>query len=804
MIRRTIAWATGLLLLVAPLVWVEVVCWLVGTPSQPAQILAHASFIVTVLAVAWAGVPRPTDGRAWRWPWPSAAAVAILIIVTLWYRLSGATPAAWAMVALGYSVLLWATLAFAADLPRLLRLALPLVSALLAGLATVALGQIESRFSDEEFFVALQALALAGLWWWLWRAWRHLLVLRPPPDMPTRTLALPRPRLLVPAVALALALAAALTWQSYLRSFFPSQAPTYAGVTPDAPFLCGEVPPSAQSYDGREVFQKLLDLLAKYPLNDAPKYGMLALATGKSDWAQQFHTQILAEADAGMFAGPANSVKFIQYQAAERVYYYDRVHAAFPALFSADDDQRVRAWFAAINRRALTVEWVDWAYSLALGDWPEGPYANQEVGAGLLALLNATGLADPALVARNQEYLDRHPGGWDLRFRNTDDAVIYQPDWINNAYFQHLAGAGAAPDRVRRSVEWLLIQALPDGMPLQYNLPVGQSSDGTAYLAAQMLGDPRYIWLAGRALEGRAATFGYAVPQPGVERRSDQVGQSPTTGSCLVYGDSGMPNQIGPLAPDKIVFRDGWESGSAYAMLNLRFTGWHRYKASNTITLAYQSGPLVADQLEGQTFSWLPLGRRLFRDKRIPRENMSGLLVPRSGMSDFVGQFTGGGPWAQDPPFYAEVEAFHTGANYDSSTTTLSDWRGWSQRRTIWFYHGGPLVVYDQANGPAGSPAAITWRLPDASPHQGDRIALRGGAAPAEMVFVGAGSLEDEAQVGGGRRVLALPAQPGRLDLVSVLLTGSWTGADVRLDQAAAQLMITSGARQIVIPLGGR
>jgi hypothetical protein len=29
--------------------------------------------------------------------------------------------------------------------------------------------------------------------------------------------------------------------------------------------------------------------------------------------------------------------------------------------------------------------------------WPEGPYENQENGAGLLALLEAEGLADPAL-----------------------------------------------------------------------------------------------------------------------------------------------------------------------------------------------------------------------------------------------------------------------------------------------------------------------------------------------------------------------------------------------------------------------
>ncbi|NNJ09831.1 hypothetical protein EKD04_005785 [Chloroflexales bacterium ZM16-3] len=795
--------ARDVLLIIAPLAWVESVRWLSGAPPD-AGVLWRGLFVAGSLAAAWAGSPRPATGRSWRWPWPTAGVGAVGTLAALWYVLTAATPATWAMVASGYVALLWATQVAAADLPRRLRPALPLGIALLAGLAVAAMGQVEARFSDEEFFVSIQAAALAGLWWWLWQAWHSLGRLVPPPALPARDLALPRPRYTAPPLALAVALAAALCWRAYLGSFFPAQAPAYTDITTDEPFLCGSVPESGQVYNGRAVFQHLIDLLAQHPQKGAPEYGMLALSTGDTEWAQQFRTQLLAEAAAALFAGPANSVKYIQYEASGRVYYYDRVRSTFPGLFSTEDDAKVRAWFAAVNRRALTVEWIDWTYSLALGDWPEGPYANQESGAGLLALLNSTGLADPALTGRNQDYLRRHPGGWDVRFRNTDDAVIYQPEWINNAYYQHLAGGGAQPEQVRRSIEWLLVQALPDGMPLQYNYPIAESSDGAAYLAAQILGDPRYIWLAGRALEGRAATIGYTGAQPGVEGPSDMVGHAPTTGSCLVYGDSGMPNQPGPLAPDKIIFRDGWEPGSAYAMLNLRFTGWHRYKASNTLTLAYQAGPLVADQLEGRTFNWLPVGRRFFRDKRIPRENLSGLLVARSGMSDLIGQLTGGGPWAQDPPFYAGVEQFSTGLEYDSSTTTLSGWRGWSQRRTIRFYHGGPLVVYDQADGPAGVPAAIAWSLPGAAPLAGKRIALRDGPDPAEMVFVGAGALQDEAQESGGRRVLALPAQAGHLTLVSVLLTSGWAGADVQLDSADANLLITSGAQRIIVPLDGR
>ncbi len=826
MIHRAARRVASALLLAAPLLWIEAVRWLAGAALVPEQMLGRAVFVGAILAAAWAGAPRCVGGRSWRWPWPTALVVVVAALAAVWYGLHQATLAAWLLVGAGDVLLFWTTLVVTADLRRWLRLVLPFGTALLAGFATAMLGQIEGRFSDEEFFVALQAIILAGLWWWLWLAWYRVLTSPPGPlsaaergsraqrgggevrssakfnpDFWNPVIRIPRRRVWLPLAALVLALATALTWQVYLRSFFPDQAPSYAGVTPDAPFLCGSVAASPQSYDGRAVFKRMLDLVAAHPQKGAPEYGMLALGTGELTWAQQFRTQILAEADAGMFSGPANSVKYIQYEASGRVYYYDRVRAAFPRLFSAAEDGRVRAWFAAINRRALTVEWVDWTYSLALGDWPEGPYANQESGAGLLALLNATGLADPSLVAQNQRYLKRHPGGWDVRFRNTDDAIIYQPEWINNAYYQHLAGGGATPDQVRRSVEWLLVQALPDGAPLQYNYPLAESSAGAAYLAANILGDPRYIWLAGRALAGQAASLGYTGAQPGIEQPLNLVGQAPTTGSCLVFGGSGMPNQPGPLAPDKIIFRDGWEAGSLYAMLNLRFSGWHRYKASNTLTLAYQSGPLIADQLEGPTFGWLPLGRRFFRDKRIPRENLSGLLVARSGMSDLVGQLTGDSPWAQDPPFYANVESFQSGAEYDHSSTSLSNWRGWSQQRTVWMYHGGPLVVYDRASGPAGQPAVISWNLPNAGPLQARRIALRGGSSPAELVFAGAGALQEDAEGGAARRILALPDQPGQLSLVSVLLTQGWVGADVQFDAATRRIVISHATQRIVISL---
>ena len=440
---------------------------------------------------------------------------------------------------------------------------------------------------------------------------------------------------------------------------------------------------------------------------------MLALGTGERRWAKAFRESLLNEVTEKRYTTPAHSVKSVQYEAALRAYYYPRVREAFPGLFSEEEVEFIRAWFAAINRRALTVEWVDLMYGLAFSKWPEGPYENQENGAGLLALLEAEGLADPELSAANQNYLARNRRGWAVRFRVTDDAIIYQPEWIHNAYFQSLYTGELPDENGRLSFEWLLLQALPDGSPLRYNHPGRGPLAGIAYLEAELFRDPRLVWLAGRAAAELAQGGAYLYAQPGVEKPVALEGHSPTAGSCLIFGDSGLPNQEGPLAPDKIVFRDGWTPDSTYLLLNLRFTGWHRYKATGTITLVYQGGSLAADVLDGDRFRWLPEGRSLFRDKRIPRESLNGLVVEKTGMAAVLYELTGvGGPWAQDPPYYAEVVAFDTGDELDWAHTRLTGWRGWRHDRWVYFYHnGGPIVVVDEAEGPPGSRAALAWHL---------------------------------------------------------------------------------------------
>jgi hypothetical protein len=802
-------WLTGLALQLAlPLVFVEL-CSRVGAapPSIPAS-LARLSFLGAAIVLGCLGRPTPVGPGRWRLPWASIMLLAGLVVAAVLYALSASALAAW-----------WLTLTIWVVAHWLLRLSVErageerhtpsarsaslrfVLAALLAGLvgaSMVALEQLEGGFGEEEFFSALSAVVLATAWLLTLPALRSLS--RRIEPLPGGAV-LPLHRGWLGAGVAVLALGGGfITLRAYQASFFPAPPP-FEGISAPQPVRCEQLPPPTTTYDGPAVYTRLLALVEAHPLKGAPEYAMLALGTGQETWAAQFREQLLAEAVAERFSGPANSVKYGQYEAAQRAYYFDRVSAAFPALFSADDRAALRVWFAAINRRALTVEWVDWLYALAFDERPFGPYVNQEAGAGLLAVLEATGLADPELSARNRAFLAQAERGWAARWRNSDDTYYYQSEWILSAFYQSLLADDAPGEQVRRSFEWLRLQATPDGRPVDYNFPYAVSADTIFYLGATLLDDPRLLWASGLAATSRARVFPYAAAMPGADGGLSLTAAPPSEGSCLLYGDTGTPTRPGPLGPDKLVFRTGWAPDATYLLLNLRFTGWHRYKATNTVSLLYSGGDLVADQLEGRTFSWLPRGRSAFRDKRIPRENLSGLLVARSGMSAVRHTLAAiDGPWAQDPPPFARVERFATGTPCDTSVTTIDAWRGWSHRRSISFCAGEPTVIADEALGRPGGAAALAWNLAAPAVPGDGRVRLSDNAELALVPLDAATLAGDPSTLGEGGYTRLLISNSGpRLRALAVLLTGPWVGAELTLDESSASptLRITGAAGSV-------
>jgi hypothetical protein len=349
-----------------------------------------------------------------------------------------------------------------------------------------------------------------------------------------------------------------------------------------------------------------------------------------------------------------------------------------------------------------------------------------------------------------------------------------------------------------RSFEWLKLLAAPDGGPLAFNHRAVSPIADISWLAAVLTQDSDYIWLAGRALEHVRATGGFLTAQPGAEIPLAGEANSPTTGSCLLYGPSGVPTRAGPFAADKIVLRGGWQTDDLYLLLNLRFAGWHRYKATNSVIQISQGGPLVVENVHQPPSGWMPLGRRLFRDKRIPRENLNGLMIAKRGLSEVLYRLTGvEGPWAQDPPHFARVSRFNPGRDRDVCTSHIDDWHGWNHERSIVFFRSGIVVIIDKASGPQHQKGAIVWHFAGINPASNHRIKLRGRNhpnGPAEAVFLALSNIEENFEtINTDNQKEILRAQldvstNGILEIATVFLTKNWVGSDVSVVNSVVEI----------------
>lgn len=589
--------------------------------------------------------------------------------------------------------------------------------AFFAGFVPVIINQMLVRFSDEEFYTAIMMAGFSVLWLLLYIFYHYLVS-----DLnffPIRNyhefihLKTSATIWFLWGVVIILSFIAI---NSYQRSFFPKDvAPLYSGITDETPFICGMIDgnDSEQGSDGKFVQSKFATLLASKENLTTNDYAFLALYEQNESLAEVFKQRILLEAENRNFTEPAKSIKYDQYLAAQTIYYYEEIKNDFPRLFDETEIRLIEEWIELVNERALTIELVDVFYGLAFSQKPVGAYQNQAIGAGLYAqLLNAKFKNDLDLE-QNKIYLDKSDFGWDRGFRVLDDSINYQPVWITNAYLYSLYSGTESQFNQKLSFEWLLYQALPDGNLMSYNFPFKISLGPVSLLSANILNDGRFLWLAEQVMQ-RVEDPNYYYAQVGSEIPIDENLRSemPTVGSCLLYGDSGLPGNAGSLAPDKVVFRDGWEDDDLYMLINLRFTGWHRYKSTNAIVLVYAGQELVKEQYTQNLIPWLPVGRAMVRDKRIPIEQLNTLLIHRAGLDAVLNTIIDWfGPYAQDPPFYSEIESFGTSAEVDHLKTTIKDWHGWQFERSIFFYHDGPVFIFDNASSKRKSEAAINLHL---------------------------------------------------------------------------------------------
>lgn len=541
-----------------------------------------------------------------------------------------------------------------------------------------------------------------------------------------RRLALPRTSALA-AFALVSVVLIPLTAQGFWRALDLHASPPQ--LLDETLFECGTLaggnPPGAADVD-------VISALEGVPDKDITVLATLASATLDRGYAEAFRSELLDEVKRGEFLDRSDSIKAWQFEAALRAHHYVHISERFPELFSPTDRRELHMWFEALNEKAFDVALVDYAYALVFRRQPHGLYDNQEIGAGLLAVLShILDRHNPELVERNREFIDRHAIGWNHNFRNPDDGIVYhQQFWIQNAYLlARYAGVGEVDGlNSRRSFEWILAQWPPNGQSPAYNVLETNTAFDVMLLGAALLEEPSYRWLAERMVlrDQKQGTLATGAGLLGAELwDADMVARHSHVGSCYLRAPTGIATRPGEVQPDKVVMREGWREDDLYALLNLRFAGWHGYKATNTVVTLMAGAPFVVSPMDRETKGWLPKAGAQQRDRRIDRTRLNGLQIRATGLDRAVFDLTRfDSSWRQDVPRFADVVMFATSNDTDIARTTIHDWGGVNHERAIVPQRESYVAVLDHVHGRRGE-ATVNWFLKGAAQTAEGRLDLR-------------------------------------------------------------------------------
>jgi len=521
--------------------------------------------------------------------------------------------------------------------------------------------------------------------------------------------------------------------------------PQIAGACEDNPFIYCNISDNIIDYDNSNLDKcnattDIVNFLAAKNNKTIDILGSLYLLSKNDASGNSFKESLLRDANNDKYIGTEgadSSFKFWQFDAMIRGYYYLEALKKNPHLFNASENKILLEWFRRINDEAFKVSWVDLVYGLEMKKIPDGPYANQEIGIGLLSVLSEI-MKDEYLdiYTKDMDYINATARGWKYNFRNPDDGIVYhQSTWIKNAYVMARYGQqeGLIGNNSRRSFEWILLQWPPNGMSPAYNMPFDYTPYDVMFLGSQIFNDGRYLWLANKMLNDEMLNYNRtadSVLMTG-SLNDSLVPIKPTVGSCYIEGTTGLAQSPGLLRPDKIVLRNGWNYDSLYALLNLRFSGWHSYKATNSLVTVMYGKPFIVEGLSYKLFSWLPRGKAVLRDKKIDRYDLNTLQIKKTGFQEAIYEITGfDSPWFQDTPRFADVVLINTTPIADYSMTKVSDWHGWDHYRTMILVkdEGEPfLIVADCARSLSPGETRITWHLKGNATTYGPSVMLTNG-----------------------------------------------------------------------------
>lgn len=457
--------------------------------------------------------------------------------------------------------------------------------------------------------------------------------------------------------------------------------------------------------------------LANTDKDEIFSHGLAAITNHDLEYAILFKDELLKEAKEGKFTEPSHSMKIKQTLAMFRGYYYLEVKRIYPYLFSDDERKIIIDWFVRITERTFTREWSDFYYALAFWKPITAPYRNQENGTGALVVFaEIIKNKRPDLAKKAIDYVRNNAVMWKQNFRNTDDSISYQALWIYNCYnvarllYPEWLNNGFS----RKSFDWLKNQWPPDGSPLGYNPDPDVLVPDIMYLGSHLHKDGTYKWLGDKmmkyALDHNKELLGF---RPGLVFKSNNIAPvKPTVGSLFMSGPGNLVQFPSENRPDKIVFREGWEQDDFYALLNLRFDGWHAYKGTNSFISIRYGEPFVVEDLVKKSWDWLPAGRAKRRDKNICRSRLNGFQLEGSIFRGVFNKVLGfEDTWKQDVPKFALVEDFISTKKVDFSRTIISKWCNWTNVRICLLVKGNYFIVCDFNSGKNKKKHAVSWHM---------------------------------------------------------------------------------------------
>jgi hypothetical protein len=466
--------------------------------------------------------------------------------------------------------------------------------------------------------------------------------------------------------------------------------------------------------------KQFIEYLQKNQVLSISKMATLYFLTNDIDWANKFKAALLQEAAKNKFTAKTDSMKFAQREAMTRAMFLLELQKKIPDYLTAQEEHLITTWFENITRRIFQPEWVDSLYAVPFKDDPDGPYLNQEVGAGTITVVSHF-IKDEDLLDKITEFLAAKSAGFVKNYRNPDDSLGYQNIWIENAFVMHLYGDtnNESLAGMHLAIKWLVSQLPQSVSLLEYGLPGDLRPINSLAISAFYLKNKKSRWLLDQHLiEVMESKRNFPSEMFAFWLWDDDVlAEKAFYDSFVMDGPTGYAFRPGPIEADKVVMRSidkSTKNESAFLLANLRNIGWHRYPATNTaIRIMLDDYTMVGEDIINQKHKWLPEGRAKHRDKKIDRVRLNGLQIARDGLDAWIGGITGVySQWRQDVPRTSQVKSSQNSDGYKSATIALSEWAGTNHLRTYILAQDRQVFVVDEISTSRVSlPKQITWHI---------------------------------------------------------------------------------------------